>query len=211
MKSTIKLISGAAILLASLSGQAIAQETIKVGMSGKYFPFTFVKQDKLQGFEVDMWNQIGERTGYKVEFVTASFSGLFGMLETGRVDTISNQITITDERKAKYAFSQPYVYDGAQIVVRKGNSTIHGLKDLEGKTVAVNLGSNFEELLRKNDPNKKIDIRTYDSSFEQDVALGRIDAFVMDRVSTAQLIKESSCRYNRPAHRSRLSRTPCPS
>ncbi len=78
MKSTIKLISGAAILLASLSGQAIAQETIKVGMSGKYFPFTFVKQDKLQGFEVDMWNQIGERTGYKVEFVTASFSGLFG-------------------------------------------------------------------------------------------------------------------------------------
>ena len=120
MKTTIKLISGAAILLASLSGQAIAQETIKVGMSGKYFPFTFVKQDKLQGFEVDMWNQIGERTGYKVEFVTASFSGLFGMLETGRVDTISNQITITDERKAKYAFSQPYVYDGAQIVVRKG-------------------------------------------------------------------------------------------
>ena len=173
MKTTIKLISGAAILLASLSGQAIAQETIKVGMSGKYFPFTFVKQDKLQGFEVDMWNQIGERTGYKVEFVTASFSGLFGMLETGRVDTISNQITITDERKAKYAFSQPYVYDGAQIVVRKGNSTIHGLKDLEGKTVAVNLGSNFEELLRKNDPNKKIDIRTYDSAFEQDVALGR--------------------------------------
>lgn len=191
MKTSIKLISGAAILLATLSGQAIAQETIKVGMSGKYFPFTFVKQDKLQGFEVDMWNQIGERTGYKVEFVTASFSGLFGMLETGRIDTISNQITITDERKAKYNFSQPYVYDGAQIVVRKGNSTIHGFKDLEGKTVAVNLGSNFEELLRKNDPNKKIDIRTYDSNFEQDVALGRIDAFVMDRVSTAQLIKES--------------------
>ena len=76
------------------------------------------------------------------------------------------------------------------IVVKK-DSPIRTPKDLEGKTVAVNLGSNFEELLRKNDPNKKIDIRTYDSSFEQDVALGRIDAFVMDRVSTAQLIKES--------------------
>ena len=47
MTSSIKLVSGAAILLAALSGQAIAQETIKVGMSGKYFPFTFVKQDKL--------------------------------------------------------------------------------------------------------------------------------------------------------------------
>ncbi|MEW7867645.1 amino acid ABC transporter substrate-binding protein [Aeromonas diversa] len=187
---SIKLISGAAILLAALS-TGVHAETIKVGMSGKYFPFTFVKQDKLQGFEIDMWNEIGKRTGDQVEFVTASFSGLFGMLETGKIDTISNQITITDERKAKYNFSQPYVYDGAQIVVRKGNDTIQGLADLAGKKVAVNLGSNFEQLLRKNDPEKKIDIRTYDSAFEQDVALGRIDAFVMDRVSTAQLIKES--------------------
>ena len=72
------------------------------------------------------------------------------MLETGRVDTISTRSPSPTSARPKYDFSQPYVYDGAQIVVRKGNSTIHGLKDLEGKTVAVNLGSNFEELLRKN-------------------------------------------------------------
>ncbi|MGL5030692.1 MAG: amino acid ABC transporter substrate-binding protein [Aeromonas sp.] len=191
MNRSMKLIFSAAMLFTTLTSQAIAQETIKVGMSGKYFPFTFVKQDQLQGFEVDLWSHIAQRTGYKVEFVTASFSGLFGLLETGRIDTISNQITVTHDRKAKYDFSQPYVYDGAQIVVRKGNHTIHGIQDLAGKSVAVNLGSNFEQLLRKHDPDNKIDIRTYDSAFEQDVALGRIDAFVMDRVSTAQVIKES--------------------
>lgn len=106
-------------------------------MSGRYFPFTFVKQDELQGFEVDVWNEIGKRNDYKVEFVTANFSGLLGLLETGRIDTISNQITITDARKAKYLFSDPYVIDSAQITVRKGNEAIKGIDDLAAKPLRL--------------------------------------------------------------------------
>ena len=60
-----------------------------------------------------------------------------------------------------------------------------------GKSVAVNLGSNFEELLRALPYASEIDIRTYESNIEQDTALGRVDAFVMDRVSSAQVIKQS--------------------
>lgn len=168
---------------------ALAAEVVKVGMSGQYFPFTFVKKDVLQGFEVDIWNEIGKRNDYQVEFVTSNFSGLFGLLESGRIDTISNQITITDERKAKYLFSDPYVVDGAQVVTRKG-SDINGLEDLAGKTVAVNLGSNYEQLLRAYDKDNKINIKTYDTGIEQELMLGRIDAFVMDRVSSMALIKE---------------------
>lgn len=143
----------AALALSSATVQAATE--VKVGMSGRYFPFTFVKQDELQGFEVDVWNEIGKRNDYKVEFVTANFSGLLGLLETGRIDTISNQITITDARKAKYLFSDPYVIDSAQITVRKGNEAIKGIDDLAGKTVAVNLGSNFEQLLRNHDKDGK--------------------------------------------------------
>ncbi|HSH56447.1 MAG TPA: amino acid ABC transporter substrate-binding protein [Halomonas sp.] len=165
-------------------------ETIKVGMSGGYFPFTFVEQDKLQGFEVDVMEAVAEEMGVEVEFITANFSGLFGMLESGRIDTIANQITITEERTAKYAFTEPYVYDGAQVVVKKGNDAIHSVEDLKGKTVAVNLGSNYEELLRELPYADEIDIRTYESNIEQDTALGRVDAFVMDRVSASQVIKE---------------------
>ena len=170
---------------------AYASTEVKVGMSGRYFPFTFVKLDKLQGFEVDLWDEIGRRNDYNVEYVTASFSGLFGLLETGRIDTISNQITITDVRKAKYLFADPYVVDGAQIAVRKGRDDIQGIEDLEGKTVAVNLGSNFEQLLRDYDKDNKINIKTYDTAIEHDVALGRADAFVMDRLSVLEVIKKT--------------------
>lgn len=190
MKNWIKA-SIAAIALSAATTQALAQEVVKVGMSGRYFPFTFVQKDKLQGFEVDMWDEIGKRNGYQIEYVTANFSGLFGLLETGRIDTISNQITITEARKAKYLFADPYVIDGAQITVRKGNDSIQGIDDLAGKTVAVNLGSNFEQLLRSYDKDGKIKVKTYETGIEHDVALGRADAFVMDRLSALELIKKT--------------------
>ncbi|MGP9653466.1 amino acid ABC transporter substrate-binding protein [Halomonas sp. AOP35-4E-18] len=189
-KATVTL---AALSLSAASGlfAASAQaDTLRVGMSGGYFPFTFVEQDELKGFEVDVMNAVGEITGDDIEFVTASFSGLAGMLESGRIDTIANQITITPEREAKYLFTSPYVYDGAQVVVREGNEAIKGVEDLSGKSVAVNLGSNYEQLLREQPNADDIDIRTYESNIEQDVALGRVEAFVMDRVSATQVIKE---------------------
>jgi len=182
------IISAGALSLAM--NATAADDSLKVGMSGGYFPFTFVEQDTLKGFEVDVMEAVAEELGVEVEFVTANFSGLFGMLESGRIDTIANQITITDEREQKYLFTEPYVYDGAQVVVKEGNDAISGVEDLAGKTVAVNLGSNYEQLLRELPYADDIDIRTYDSNIEQDTALGRVDAFVMDRVSATQVIKD---------------------
>lgn len=194
MKHWSKIFTIVALLMAICTPSAFAQkQVVKVGMSGGYFPFTFVSNDKLQGFDVDVWKAIGKINHYDVKFVTASFSGLFGLLETGRIDTISNQITVTPQRKAKYLFSNPYVIDGVQITVRKNNNSIHSLKDLNGKVVAVDLGSNFAQILEKynKEHNGTIKIKTFETGVEQVVAMGRADAYVMDRLSAAQLIKKS--------------------
>jgi len=166
-------------------------DAVIVGMSGTYFPFTFSKDDELQGFEVDLWRAIGEEIGQPVEFTTTNFSGLFGMLQAGKIDTIANQITMTPERLKQYYFATPYVYDGAQTVVRNDNTDIESVDDLCGKKVAVNFGSNFADILHKMDTDNCINIVTYDVGVEQDVVLGRSDAFVMDRTSAVALIQES--------------------
>lgn len=183
-------IMSAVVALALMAGAASA-ETIRVGMSGGYFPFTFTKDGQLQGFEVDVMNAVAEKTGDTVEFVTMGFSGLIGALDANRIDTIANQITMTPEREAKYAFSQPYVYDGAQVVTKKGNDEVTGVDALKGKTVAVELGTNFEQLIKERPDAADINIKVYETNVAQETALGRVDAFVMDRVSSAQLIKES--------------------
>lgn len=167
-------------------------KTVKVGTSGGYYPFTFVKDDVLQGFEIDVWNAIAKELGYEVEFVQAKFSGLFGMLETDKIDTISNQISITEKRKEKYNFSDPYVYSGAQVVINADNDEVQSINDLSGKSVGVDLGSNYEELIRAHNKNDDITVKAYEAgaSFVQDVIFGRLDAFVMDRESIAVLIKD---------------------
>ncbi len=185
------LINTVLVLSLFTSAPLLAQDkTLRVGMSGQYFPFTFVEQDELKGFEVDVMNALGKEMGRKIQYKTANFSGLFGMLQSGRIDTVANQITITEERKKAYVFSDPYVYDGAQVVTREGNTEIRGVEDLKGKTVAVNLGSNFEALLKALPYADQITIKTYESNLERDTALGRVDAFVMDRVSASQIIRE---------------------
>ncbi|AZT82210.1 amino acid ABC transporter substrate-binding protein [Marinobacter sp. NP-4(2019)] len=189
----MKTLLATMLMIVSLFASAplLAQDNpLRVGMSGQYFPFTFVEQDQLKGFDVDIMNALAKEMGREIKYETANFSGLFGMLESGRIDTVANQITITEERQKAYIFSDPYVYDGAQVVVKKGNTEIQGVEDLKGKTVAVNLGSNFEDLLRELPYADEIDIKTYDSNLERDTALGRVDAFVMDRVSASQIIKE---------------------
>lgn len=189
MKSLL-LTTFSALLLFTASLSMAQDKPLRVGMSGQYYPFTFVEQDTLKGFEVDVMNALAKEMDREVKYETANFSGLFGMLGSGRIDTVANQITITDERQEVYIFSEPYVYDGAQVVTKKGNDEIQGVEDLKGKTVAVNLGSNFEVLLRELPYSDQIDIKTYESNLEQDTALGRVDAFVMDRVSASQIIKE---------------------
>lgn len=170
------------------------EKIIRIGTSGRYNPFTFANMDgTLDGFEIDVWNEIGKRMGYKVEYTTAEFSGLFGMLDTDKIDTIANQITMTEQRKEKYLFAQPYVHSGAQLVVKKGNESIKGLEDLKGKKVGVSLGSNYEQMLREYDKNNEISIITYEDFLGslQDVALGRIDAIVNDKLASIINIEKS--------------------
>jgi putative amino-acid transport system substrate-binding protein/putative amino-acid transport system permease protein len=169
-------------------------KVIKIGMSGGYYPYTFKnKENNIDGFEVDVWKEIGKRAGYKPEFVTASFSGLFGMLDAGKVDTIANEITITDKRKEKYLFPDAYVYSGAQIMVKKGNDSIKTLADLKGKKIGVSLGSNYEQIVKDNDKSNEIKVVTYDNDggMRQDVALGRIDAMMDDKVSALAVVQEN--------------------
>lgn len=183
-------------IMTLIPGMVVEAKTSKkmvVAMSGTYYPFTFSTGNEVEGFDVDVWKEIGRRLDCEVEFTTASFSGLFGLLDSDKVDTISNQITVTPERLEKYYFANPYVYSGAQIIVSKGNEDkINGVDDLSGKTVGVDLGSNYEQILKSQDKDNEINVVTYqstDAAFN-DLLIGRIDGVVIDKISALVTISE---------------------
>lgn len=200
MKKIITGVVATAILAVALwigttmTANDAGKNNLIIGMSGGYKPYTFTNEKgELVGFEVDTWKEIGKRVGRDVEFQTADFSGLFGLLDSGKILTISNQITVNEKRLEKYIFSEPYVYYGAQLVVRKDDDSIINLESLKGKKVGVSLGSNYEEMVKQFDVNNEIEVITYESyqGSLQDVALGRIDAVLNDKLAGLTAIQES--------------------
>ncbi|PKU24949.1 cystine ABC transporter substrate-binding protein [Telmatospirillum siberiense] len=166
--------------------------TLRVGLEGTYPPFNYQdEKGELVGFEVDFANAIAKKLGVKTEFLPTKWDGILAALDAERFDVVINQVTVSSERRQKYDFSQPYTISGIQIITRRGNDPkISSPGDLTGKKVGVVLGTNYEQWLKANSP--KTDIRTYDddSTRNQDLLAGRIDAVLNDRLIVANLVKQ---------------------
>lgn len=131
------------------SGESAGTEekVLRVGMEGTFAPYTYHDEDgNLTGFEVDVANAIGEKMGYKVEFVETEWDAIFEALKAGNFDVVMNQVTITDERLETYDFSTPYVYSKPVLVVAADNTEITSFEDVAGKKAAEGLTSNFNQI-----------------------------------------------------------------
>ncbi|MFL1517591.1 cystine ABC transporter substrate-binding protein [Pseudomonas prosekii] len=191
-------------LSAGLMGQAVAGEqlqkikdagVINVGLEGTYPPFSFVDADgKLAGFEVEFSEALAKELGVKVKLQPTKWEGILAALESKRLDAVINQVTISEERKKKYDFSEPYTVSGIQALVltkKAADLNIKSAADLGGKKVGVGLGTNYEEWVKKNVPTA--DVRTYedDPTKFQDLRVGRIDAILIDRLAALEYAKKA--------------------
>lgn len=169
---------------------------LRVGLEGTYPPFSFQdERGQLAGFEVEFAQALARELGVRAALQPTKWDGILAALESGRLDVVINQVTITPERQQTYDFTQPYTVSGIQVIVRSGmEDEITGPQDLAGRSVGVVLGTAYEEWLRENVPDA--DIRTYDDdpTRNQDLIVGRIDAILNDRLIVGNLVKQSGGR-----------------
>lgn len=173
-------------------------DTIIVGVSGEFYPLNFMKDDVLQGYEVDVWNEIAARTGYNVEYKAAKFAGLFGMLNAEQVDTISHSIAINSEREETYSFTESYLNANYQLVTKK-DSGLNELEDFRDKKIGVVAGGLGDKMLQKvnEENNLNIDIQGYEgtAAMDMDVDMGRLDARLGPAIQTRATIKEQDLNF----------------
>jgi len=157
--------------------------TLVVGTEGTYPPFTFHEggNGDLTGYDVEVAEAVAEELGVDVEFEETQWDAIFAGLDAGRFDMIANQVSITPERQEDYVFSTPYTYSKGVIVVNEGDTSISSFDDLDGKTTAQSLTSNWYELAEQS--GAKIENV---EGWVQAVALvqqGRVDATVNDELT----------------------------
>ena len=149
------LLALAAVLLAAAtitgcgSSGGADSGTLRVGTEGSYSPFSYQGTDgKLTGYDIEVVQAVATKLGKKVEFVQTPWDAIFAGLEAKRFDLVANQVTINDERKAKYDLSEPYTVSEGVIVTRAEDTAITSLADLKGKTTAQSATSNWATVAR---------------------------------------------------------------
>ena len=154
-----------------------------VGTEGTYPPFTFHEggSGDLTGYDVEVAEAVGDELGVEVQFEETQWDAIFAGLEAGRFDMIANQVSITPEREQDYVFSAPYTFSKGVVVVNEGDTSISSFDDLEGRTTAQSLTSNWYELAEQSGA----EIENVEG-WVQAVALlqqGRVDATVNDELT----------------------------
>ena len=174
-------IAGAAFAGSNLDDVKTAK-TLKIGTEGTYAPFTFHDASgKLVGFDVEIGEAIAKKIGVKPEFVEGKWDGLIAGLDAKRYDTVINQVGITDARKKKYDFSEPYIASKAVLIVKQDNDKIKSFPDLKGKKSAQSLTSNFGKIAEANGA-ELVGTDGFDQSIQL-VLTGRADATINDSLS----------------------------
>lgn len=170
-------------------------ETVKasgkqgIGTEGTYSPFTYHDADgTLTGFDVDIAREIAKRIGVEAEFIETQWDGLFAGMDAKRFDVIFNEVSITDERKVKYDFSEPYVMAKAVLIVSENNKDITRFADLKGKKSGQSLTTNLADIARENGA-EIVSVEGFNQAIDLLVS-GRIDATINDGLSYLDLKKQ---------------------
>jgi octopine/nopaline transport system substrate-binding protein len=189
----------------AIGGTAAQEKTVKIATEGAYAPWNFTGAGgKLEGFEIDLANDLCARMKVKCEIMAQDWDGIIPALTAKKYDVIMAGMSITDERKKTIDFAGPYANSPNGFLVAKNSDlakmpgtgqafnlgsqqaaadkAIADLKPvLKGKTIGVQgstIHANFADKYLKG----TAEIREYKTTeaHDLDLAAGRIDAVLAD-------------------------------
>ena len=167
-------------------------KVITVATTNAFFPVVYADDDgNLTGFEYDIMEEIGKRSGYEMEYeVVGDMSTMFEGIDSGKYDTMMGQVSVTEEREKKYTFSEIYGYNAIKMAVR-GDDPAESVEDLQGRKVCIEFGTVLEDVLTEINAgypeDKQIELVTTEGNIYDELASGHYDAFPITVLSFDQI------------------------
>lgn len=131
------------------NGDGSELKTLVAGTDATYAPMESMDKDgEIVGIDIDIVNAIAEAAGFEVEFKNIGWEPLFPAVDNDEVDFAVSSITITDERKESFDFTDSY-YVANQIILVPEGSDIKEFADLEGKKVSAQINTTGHIVLKE--------------------------------------------------------------
>ncbi|KGS08451.1 bacterial extracellular solute-binding s, 3 family protein [Burkholderia sp. ABCPW 111] len=162
-------------------------DALTIGIAPSQPPISSYATDArtVVGFDADLAQLLADSLGRKLKIVALAWADWPLALESGRVDAVLSNVTVTEERKAKFDFST-YRKDQVGFYVKSDSkiASIKEPKDVAGLRVITDAGTNQEKILLEWDREnvahglKPVTVQYYDDHAVKNVALqaGRADA-----------------------------------
>ena len=156
-------------------------DRIKIATTNSYFPWSFVENGQLQGFAIDVLDEVGRRAGIDIEYIQfGSSEAVYGAMDSGRADLASSQVAITPAIADKYNFTDVYGYNIIKMCVRD-DKDYESIEDLHGKKVCIEPGGKLAEFFNGYNENlpddEKLDLVFTEGSIWEEIELGRFESF----------------------------------
>ena len=139
----------ATLMLAACGGgsseSAASGATVyKIATDTTFAPFEYAEADGTYvGIDIELLASIAADQGFEYELQPLGFDAALQAVQASQADGVIAGMSITEERKKIFDFSQPY-YDSTVCAAAKAGGDIKSLDDLKGKTVAVKTGTMSE-------------------------------------------------------------------
>ncbi|HFI0101176.1 TPA: amino acid ABC transporter substrate-binding protein [Streptococcus suis] len=166
-----------------------SEKSVTIGFDKTFVPMGFEQTDgSYTGFDIDLANAVFEKYGITVKWQPIDWDLKETELNNGNIDLIWNGYSITDERKEKVLFTNPYM-DNQQIIVTKKSSNISQVSDMKDKILGAQAGSSGYSVFESQPAILKDIVQNNDASqyatFNEaliDLKNDRIDGLLIDRV-----------------------------
>ncbi|MCY1157097.1 MAG: transporter substrate-binding protein [Citricoccus sp.] len=181
-------LSGATTLASAPSAAAATSpesgQTYTIATDTTFAPFEFRDASgELTGIDIDLMEAIAEDQGFEVEWRSLGFNAALQALSADQADGVIAGMSITDERKEVYDFSDPYFTGTVTLAVNEGDEgEISDWADLDGKRLVVKTGSLSEEVARERQEQYGYEITALDqtTTLVESVKSGNADALMDD-------------------------------
>ncbi len=153
---------------------------VAVATDATWPPMEYVNRDgELVGFDIDLVREIGRRAGFRPQFITVPWDGIFIGLAARQYDMVASSVTLLEERRRHMRFSNPYLAAAQYLVVSDRHPAVTSLDQLVGGEVGAQIGTTGARLV---DATPGVTVRSYDDLGHavEDLAAGRLDGIVAD-------------------------------
>ena len=174
-----------------LTGCGKSDDTLIMVTEAGFAPYEYYDDGEIVGVDIDIAREIAKEMGKELVVKDVAFDSIINEVKTGKADFGAAGISYTDERAKQVDFSINYSTSN-QVVVVKNGSNIRDVNNIDGKKIAVQLGSVADTYVTSNFKNSEIVREKKYLAAIQDLKDGKADAVVMDELPAKEMVKNNN-------------------